>query len=1038
MDEAATQSFDDINARRWKVFVSSTSSGLDGLREVAREVISGFTYEGVKCFEPVMMENFGAQAAQAREVCERELRVCDVLVGILGIRYGAHPDDDQTSYTELEYETAVRQRLPRLMLRLEEELAGELEREVPQGDDRADRQQRFRERVGADLVAEMHVRTVEDFREKLARDLKKWVEEYSFTRAMVDHRTEFLDARGRLRGLGKQAGKATLIFGEPGTGKTKLFDALLDDALLQHAYSRLIRATVWLAAGKDEVEQVRAQVSSELDDFAREAGGSRTALPPVLIALHLESGVTSDDGEVISGKDVDPDTLRVLHRLFTWDAPRAVVLAETNNRQAMRRLESDLGWSDGTVITVSDYANVEDALEQMRRDAPDVRDWPEPDTRILAQALGLRPISLFAAAKDIENEARLAPNLVADTIAEQLDAIANEESSPETIADEGPSARKYRALLRNSIDRLSPEASELLRLMTVLHPKPTLFRDEIAVALLNPDDAITIAKADSDEELDPAVRRRRTKTYRLIRELVDRGLLERTPGRDDGKEGSPPLLALHPANVRVINDYLPLTVDMRAQGHARAEAFYRARVGEAVSESYDAHYRIEKGTWWDDVEEWIYHLSHIAGESAQPEARGKAGIAYAALFLDAYWWWDGYVKFDFCDQLLDYAERPRVRAASPEMPEVTRLLAKYRRTGTREYEVVRTETLAQIAGDDQAPDAGEGDSASEGEGDSASEAAALLSILKELCGCLGITELNALFTSAAAVAATLEHEPTPDATRLHLLGLLCLFVAGGHWSGASAPGEQGELALAAAEACYRQAESYFLEEKDDWDVAWTHSMIGQVVSERGGDPDPLWDEAADGASGESDIELLAQIERLRGDYLWDNDELEEALRHHGRAVFYGVALQVTSNLDAGADVYTQAFYRELRLHAVKLLAEPLLRDQEASPGDRVAEAGRRLEAMLGEWGGHWKPKQGPLDLAFRSASRETVETSADAIADAAFPPGPGDAVLGKPDSGYYREVDDLIEKTRAQPWIRGLDRWTERRKRKPNARQEKP
>ena len=52
-------------AAKWKVFVSSTSSGLGGLRAVARAVISDFTYAGLRCLEPVMMEGFGAQAAQA-------------------------------------------------------------------------------------------------------------------------------------------------------------------------------------------------------------------------------------------------------------------------------------------------------------------------------------------------------------------------------------------------------------------------------------------------------------------------------------------------------------------------------------------------------------------------------------------------------------------------------------------------------------------------------------------------------------------------------------------------------------------------------------------------------------------------------------------------------------------------------------------------------------------------------------------------------------------------------------------------------------
>jgi hypothetical protein len=59
------------------------------------------------------------------------------------------------------------------------------------------------------------------------------------------------------------------------------------------------------------------------------------------------------------------------------------------------------------------------------------------------------------------------------------------------------------------------------------------------------------------------------------------------------------------------------------------------------------------------------------------------------------------------------------------------------------------------------------------------------------------------------------------------------------------------------------------------------------------------------------------------------------------------------------------------------------------------------------------PEPGKLDLAFRSASRKTVEKSASGIADAAFSPEQGDAVVGRPDSGYYWRVDSLIAETTA-------------------------
>jgi adenylate kinase len=990
--------FEDTSARLWKVYVSSTSAGLTDLRAAAREVIDGFRYEGRRCFRPIMMEDFVAEDSPAREVCTNMVRDCDVLVGIIGNRYGAHPPGDQASYTEIEYQTAVEQRLSRLMFLLDERVARELEPTWPRGEDQADRQRQFRERVATDQLSDMSVDSVEGLRRALHRALEAWVENESFKPAMVNHAREFRQARARLLQAGGRAGGAALIFGAPGTGKTTLVTTLLDDVLVRRAYARLIGpVTIQLADGADEVRQRRAEVQAALDELAAQQAGGHAALPPVLIMLRLES-------DIQAGRSVARETLPLLSELFSWNVPRVVVLAEANSSVVTERLERDLGWPADAVITVGDYDNVEDALEQMRRDAPDVRDWPQPETRILAEALGLRPVSLFTAAKDIEADARRAPRLVPARIRRMLDAIAREDTP------EG----KHDALVRGAIDSLSPPAKDLLALMTVLHPKPTLFPDGMAVALdlaLDLDEAIEIALTDDDSELGEEQLGHRDEADELVGELVERGLLERMPPPARAGHDAPPQLTMHPANRRAICESLPLPAERRAAGHARAEAFYRARVGETVGGSFEDRFRMEDDTWGDDSEEWIYHLGHITP--------GRTGIAFAALFLDAYWWWDLYVPFDFCRRLLAYASRPRVRAVSPDMPQVARLLGQFRAAYPREHDLTMARLYAEIAdgGPDSAP----------GLREAATRGAGIIPIVRELCDCLQITELDPLFPAAAPTPGHVSGlgDAAGDRTRLHLLGLLSLFLAKGFQFRAEL--EATETGLAAAEACYRYAEACFLAEEDDWDVAWTRFLLGEVIGERGRDPGQYWDAAAAVGDDDSDTELLANIERARADRLHARDHLDGALPHYGRAVFYGMTLQVTSNLETGADAYTQAFYREVQLRATKVLAEPLLASDGAPPEARLAEARRRLAVMLHEWGGSWEPDPAELDAALRSASPDHVEKSAVAIADAAFPPGPGGAVLGQPASSYYRQVQDRIEQTRTQPWVAGLARWESHR-----------
>jgi hypothetical protein len=1014
MKDTVTTS-NDTSTRKWKVFVSSTSLGLTGFRDIAGNVIRDFEYGGVKCFEPDMMEDFGARDGQAREVCADAVRDCDILVGIVGIRYGAHPPDDQTSYTELEFQTATECGLSRLMFLLDKDVASRLEGAAPQGEDQADRQARLRERIGAKLVSDLQVgldakvATEQDFRVKLTRALEYWVGEDSFKRDIVDHSEEFKDARRRLL-QSRQTGGATLLYGEPGTGKTALLTALRNDVLLQQVYGDNLIARIVRLTGADAVEQVRNEVQSGLADFAGKAGVPVAGLWPVIIALYLQP-------DTETGRDVDEETQKAVRRLFTWDTSHAVVLAETSSRQLKERLERDLSWPRGTVITVGDYNRVEDALEQMRRDAPSVHSWPEPDTRILAEALGLRPISLFVAAKGIEAEASRSPKLVPTHIEELLEAIGS-ETAP---AGESEVLARHGALVRGSIDRLSPEAKILLELMTVLHPKPAVFPDEIAVALdldLDLGAAVEAATEKDDGELDAKQRKHRGRAYKLVGDLVDRGLLERLRRRGAPLD-TPPELTLHPANVQVIRDYLPLE-DRKRDAFKRAEAFYRKRVGETVCGSFDSRFRMEQPDWWDDVEEWIYHLGHL-----EP---GRAGISYAALFLDAWWWWDLYVKFDFCDQLLDYAERPRVRAVNPQMREVARLLAEFRDKYPREYEVTVARLHAEFASDP---------AHAVGLQETARTGADIIPILKKLCDHLRITELDALFADvpppesaaeAPSAESTSGEEPGEDSddgeTRLHLLGLICLFVAEGHRFRASL--EPEGAALAAAEACYRRAESYFQKGGDDWDQAWTRYLLGGVLFKRGEDPEAVWEAAAEAADVDSDTELLANIERARGDHLLAADDLEGALAHYGHAVFYGVALQVTSNLAIGPDAYTKAFYREICLHATKPLAQPLFEESASTADDRLAETKRRLNVMLAEWGDYWKPDERKLDEAFGSADRRIVEQFG-TIAAAAFWPAPGEADLGEPDSRYCQLVNDLIEKTEAQKWAKGFQRWKEHR-----------
>lgn len=80
-----------------KIFVSSLISGFEPLRTAARSAIQALGHE------PIMAEDFGAKPASPQVACLQGLRAADLVVLILGERYGAVPPGSKVSPTHEEY-----------------------------------------------------------------------------------------------------------------------------------------------------------------------------------------------------------------------------------------------------------------------------------------------------------------------------------------------------------------------------------------------------------------------------------------------------------------------------------------------------------------------------------------------------------------------------------------------------------------------------------------------------------------------------------------------------------------------------------------------------------------------------------------------------------------------------------------------------------------------------------------------------------------------------------------------------------------------
>ena len=99
----------------YRIYLSSTYSDLQELRSKAKETILDLGHH------PVAMENYNSTNEKPLNQCLKDIRGCDIFVGIYAFRYGFIPQGLEKSITHLEYEEALKENKTLLLFVIDEE-----------------------------------------------------------------------------------------------------------------------------------------------------------------------------------------------------------------------------------------------------------------------------------------------------------------------------------------------------------------------------------------------------------------------------------------------------------------------------------------------------------------------------------------------------------------------------------------------------------------------------------------------------------------------------------------------------------------------------------------------------------------------------------------------------------------------------------------------------------------------------------------------------------------------------------------------------
>ena len=158
----------------WRIFVSSTKEDLIPYREAVETVLTGMEHI------PLGMEYF-VSSPDSPIVCLATVRRSQLYIVIVGMRYGSIEEGSGKSFTELEYDEAVKNKIPVLAFIIDEEQCPILPKFVDVGE-KAEKLKQFKAKLNSSYLVSRFA-SIDNLKQLVEKSVRQAIDKISADKA---------------------------------------------------------------------------------------------------------------------------------------------------------------------------------------------------------------------------------------------------------------------------------------------------------------------------------------------------------------------------------------------------------------------------------------------------------------------------------------------------------------------------------------------------------------------------------------------------------------------------------------------------------------------------------------------------------------------------------------------------------------------------------------------------------------------------------------------------------------------------------------